>query len=140
MKALLIDPVTRTISDVTLSMRNLSGARALIDCEYVELSQVAPDGVLVIDEEGLLKQQQSFFRLPTCGHSFAGKALLFGGRKNRLQDVPLPSADLLPHIHWLSAVEVKLVAASGAFDTTFIDLATGAAETFPLRPDVKPTR
>lgn len=60
MKAVLIDPYARTVTDIELpDDPPLSEFYRVIDCNLVELVQLGGGVALVIDEEGMLKDQVS---------------------------------------------------------------------------------
>lgn len=79
-KAILIDPFTETVSNVTLVDGKLQTLRNLIECEIITMAGLA-DGVdMILDDEGLLKDSnsQAYFKFGINSQPFAGKALVVG--------------------------------------------------------------
>ena len=95
-KALLINPFSVMNSnklelvDVPVDPKcnnefDLHSCYKIIDCDLVEfVHHKLIDYMLVVDEEGLLKSEQEFFRVPRCGQEiFCGKALMFKSDENQ---------------------------------------------------------
>ena len=79
-RAILIDPFTETVSQVTLADTKLQTLRTLIDCDIITMAGLA-DGVdMILDDEGLLKdsKSQAYFKIGINSQPFAGKALIVG--------------------------------------------------------------
>jgi hypothetical protein len=79
-RAILIDPFTETVSQVTLVDTKLQTLRTLIDCEIITMTGLA-DGIdMILDDEGLLKDSnsQAYFKFGISSQPFAGKALIVG--------------------------------------------------------------
>ena len=79
-RAILVDPFTETVSQVTLVDTKLQTLRTLIDCEIITMTGLA-DGVdMILDDEGLLKDSssQAYFKFGIGSQPFAGKALIVG--------------------------------------------------------------
>ena len=79
-KAILIDPFTETVSQVTLVDTKLQTLKNLIECEIITMTGLA-DGVdMILDDEGLLKDSgsQAYFKFGIGSQPFAGKALIVG--------------------------------------------------------------
>ena len=79
-RAILIDPFTETVSQVTLADTKLQTLRTLIDCDIITMAGLA-DGVdMILDDEGLLKDSssQAYFKIGISSQPFAGKALIVG--------------------------------------------------------------
>lgn len=79
-RAILIDPFTETVSQVTLVDTKFQTLRTLIDCEIITMAGLA-DGVdMILDDEGLLKDSnsQAYFKFGIGSQPFAGKALIVG--------------------------------------------------------------
>ena len=77
MKAILIDPKERTISEVDYDgdWRNIS---KLIDCDLFSCVYIPKDDSIYVDDEGLYRENQSFFKWSTYDSPLAGKALILG--------------------------------------------------------------
>jgi hypothetical protein len=79
-RAILIDPFTETVSQVTLVDTKLQTLKNLIECEIITMTGLA-DGVdMILDDEGLLKDSnsQAYFKFGIASQPFAGKALIVG--------------------------------------------------------------
>jgi len=79
-RAILIDPFTETVSQVTLADTKLQTLKNLIECEIITMTGLA-DGVdMILDDEGLLKdsESQAYFKFGIGSQPFAGKALIVG--------------------------------------------------------------
>jgi hypothetical protein len=82
-KAILIDPFTETIMDVTLVDTKLQTIKNLIDCEIITVAGIGTSnqyrGIdLILDDEGLLKdsEHQAYFKYGIQSQPYAGKALM----------------------------------------------------------------
>ena len=90
-RAILIDPFTETVSQVTLADTKFQTLRNIIDCEIITMTGLA-DGVdMILDDEGLLKDSnsQAYFKFGIGSQPFAGKALIVG-TDNEGETVSLP--------------------------------------------------
>ena len=79
-KAILIDPFTETILNVTLVDTKLQTIYSLLGCHLITITNLQ-DGVdMVLDDEGLLKdkESQAYFKFGLHSQPFAGKALVIG--------------------------------------------------------------
>lgn len=79
-KAILIDPFTETVSNVTLVDTKLETYYNLLGCSLITMAGLA-DGVdMILDDEGLLKdsKSQAYFKIGIGSQPFAGKALIVG--------------------------------------------------------------
>ena len=76
-KAVFIDVHNQTISEV--EVRREEGLQALYDqlgCTMVQRTTITPDHDLIIDEEGLFKEDNPSFAMG--GYMFVGSALIMG--------------------------------------------------------------
>jgi len=79
-RAILIDPFTETVSQVTLVDTKLQTYYNLLGCSLITMAGLA-DGVdMILDDEGLLKDSnsQAYFKIGIGSQPFAGKALVVG--------------------------------------------------------------
>lgn len=77
MKAYLIDPKTKSVSEIDIQ-RGLTGLYEAIGCQYVELVYLGLDEAYV-DEEGLLNdsaQEVGMFMLPGMDYPVAGRGVI----------------------------------------------------------------
>jgi len=82
-RAILIDPFTETVMDVTMVDTKLQTIKNLIDCEIITVAGVGTSnqyrGIdLILDDEGLLKDSnhQAYFKYGIQSQPYAGKALM----------------------------------------------------------------
>ena len=82
-RAILIDPFTETIMNVTMVDTKLQTIKNLIDCEIITVSGIGTSnqyrGIdLILDDEGLLKDSnhQAYFKYGIQSQPYAGKALM----------------------------------------------------------------
>lgn len=77
-KAILIDPVTQTITEVQWS-GDFHHIYKLIDCDTFDVARINSEGDgIFIDDEGLFKEEQSFFHHSDYHQPLAGKGLILG--------------------------------------------------------------
>lgn len=78
-RAILIDPFTETVSQVTLVDTKLKTIYNLLGCDLITITSAF--GVdMILDDEGLLKDSasQRYFKIGIDSQPYAGKALLVG--------------------------------------------------------------
>lgn len=97
MKAVLIDPLTRDISDVEFEGETLAALYKLIDCTTVTaVSLVFDDQVvsLFLDDEGLFVQDQKFWSIFQYPEPLAGRAVILGldASSGESLDVPVDAS------------------------------------------------
>ena len=78
-KAILIDPFTETVSNVTLVDTKLQTIYNLLGCDLITITS-AFGADMILDDEGLLKDStsQRYFKIGIDSQPYAGKALLVG--------------------------------------------------------------
>lgn len=108
MKAILIDPFTQTITTVELE-NTLPAIYAVLQCDTIHevllghaAGSVEPLYAL-IDDEGLLKENQRGFTIRSAGAGFAGRMLLVSSNKEEYTDCP--DADGLGVVYLKQEVE-----------------------------------
>ena len=82
-RAILIDPFTESIMNVTMVDTKLQTIKNLIDCEIITVAGIGTSnqyrGIdLILDDEGLLKDSnhQAYFKYGIQSQPYAGKALM----------------------------------------------------------------
>ena len=88
MRAIKIDPVEKTVSEIELTTdpnRSLDELYRLIGCDLVQLVQLDRGIVLVCDEEARLKPIRGAFTFFGTGMVIAGTGIVLGGSGNRLK-------------------------------------------------------
>ncbi len=103
---ILIDPFQKKVTSVKVDTTNtLKSMYNLIGCSMVEVVSFGDVNDLWVDEEGLLKRDQRFFKvhnLPFGHHGvIVGRALLLKcGDEGGCESTTLSIEDVLPRISW----------------------------------------
>ena len=82
MRAVKIDPVSRTVTEINLKKnpnRTLEELYEIIGCGLVELVELDRGIIMVVDEEGKCKAVQGAFTFIGWGTVIAGTAIILGG-------------------------------------------------------------
>ena len=75
MKAILINPFEQTIKETEYT-GDYREIYSLIECRTFDCVRLTPHEDMYIDDEGLLIDNQRYFRMLEIGANYAGKALL----------------------------------------------------------------
>jgi hypothetical protein len=80
MRGILIDPFTRTVTEVETE-GNLAAIYELLGVAYVTVVPISGDQAIFIDDEGLLveKEHQEYWQWAGSNQPYAGKGLVLGG-------------------------------------------------------------
>lgn len=107
MRAILIDPFTRSINEVDTDA-SLDDIYALLDIDTLTVVKYDSDNALLLDDEGLLKDKevQEYFWLSGCIQPFAGRGLLIGDKygENRATDIDV--AEVRENVRFLDKEEI----------------------------------
>ncbi len=109
MRAVKIDPVSRTVSEINLKKNPNSTLQELyeiIGCDLVELVQIDRDMVMVCDEEGKCKDFRGAFTFIGSGMVIAGTAIILGGDSNKFKALPENLASFQMMTEWVDAENV----------------------------------
>ena len=109
MRAVKIDPVSRTVTEINLARnpnRTLDELYSLIGCDLVELVQIDADMVMIVDEEGKCKDVQGAFTFIGSGMVIAGTALILGGSGDRFKALPENLASFQMMTEWVEPADV----------------------------------
>lgn len=93
MKAILIDPTARTVTEIELDFGNGGSTRELdvvykaMGCDLVDIVRLPHGNMLIVDDEGLLKPNH-VYRIQGYHEMLAGKTLLIGDNNNNFQQPP----------------------------------------------------
>ena len=121
MRAVKIDPVSRTVTEINLKKnpnRSLDELYEIIGCDLIELVQIDADMVMVCDEsvfaqgyaptkEGKCKTVQGAFTFIGSGIVIAGTAIILGGNSNKLKALPENLASFQMMTEWVEPVDVS---------------------------------
>ena len=105
MKAILINPFDQTIKETEYT-GDYREIYSLVECRTFDCVRLTPHEDMYIDDEGLLIDNQRYFRMLEIGANYAGKALLLShddegettGTNWTLQDVK-SMVEFLPETH-----------------------------------------
>ena len=109
MRAVKIDPVSRTVTEINLKKNpnnTLQELYEIIGCDLVELVQIDRDMVMVVDEEGKCKDVQGVFTFIGWGTVFAGTAIILGGSGERFKTLPENLASFQMMTEWVESKDV----------------------------------
>lgn len=100
MKAVLIDPFTRNISDFEFEGETLAALYEHIGCETVTAVSLTFDDQVVslfLDDEGLFKNDQRFWSIFQYPEPLAGRGVILGfdGGTGESLDVPVDASRVL---------------------------------------------
>ena len=109
MRAIKIDPVSRTVTEINLKKnpnRTFEELYSIIGCDLVELVQIDADMVMVCDEEGKCKDFRGAFTFIGSGMIIAGTAIILGGNSNKLKALPENLASFQMMTEWVEPADV----------------------------------
>ena len=109
MRAVKIDPVSRTVTEINLKKnpnRTLDELYEIIGCDLVELVQIDADMVMVCDEEGKCKDFRGAFTFIGSGMVIAGTAIILGGDSNKFKTLPENLASFPMMTEWVEPANV----------------------------------
>ena len=120
MRAVKIDPVSRTVTEINLKKNpnnTLQELYEIIGCDLVELVQIDRDMVMVVDEsvfaqgyartrEGKGKDVQGAFSFIGWGTVIAGTAIILGGSGERFKALPENLASFEMITEWIEPKDV----------------------------------
>ena len=109
MRAVKIDPVSRTVTEIDLKKNPNSTLQELyeiIGCDLVELVELDRGIIMVVDEEGKCKAVQGAFTFIGCGTVIAGTAIILGGSGEHLKALPENLASFQMMTEWVESANV----------------------------------
>ena len=110
MRAVKIDPISRTVTKINLKKYPNSILQELyeiIGCDLVELVQIDRDMVMVVEAEGKCKDMQGAFTFSSDGGTvIAGTAIILGGNANRFKALPENLASFQMMTEWVEPKNV----------------------------------
>ena len=119
MRAIKIDPVAKTITEIELTQNpneTLQELYDLIGCDLVELVQLDRGIIMAVDEEGKLKEIKGGFTFLGWGTVIAGTGIVLGGNSSKLKDLQENLASFEMMTEWVDAADVP---PAHAFVTSF---------------------
>ena len=109
MRAIKIDPVAKTITEIELAQNpneTLQELYDLIGCDLVELVQLDRGIIMAIDEEGKLKEIKGGFTFLGWGTVIAGTAIILGGSGHKFKALREKLASFEMMTEWVDAADV----------------------------------
>lgn len=103
MRAILIDPFTRTVTDVDTSA-SLLDMYDLLKVDLITVMQVGAGHAMILDDEGLLKDKdtQAYFTLKGLAQPLAGRAMILGDEYGENRAATLTLDEVADKVVWLS--------------------------------------
>lgn len=91
MRGILIDPFTRTVSDVETSA-DLDDLYEILQVDLITVVRIPPNHALILDDEGLLKSKdiQEYFYIDGMAQPLAGRGLILGDSYGENKSAQLP--------------------------------------------------
>lgn len=109
MRAILIDPVEKTIEEIDVKNPNksLQEFYDIIGCNLVEMVYLDRNIVMVIDEEGRLKDIKGAFKFLGCDDLvIAGKAVVIGDKNHKFTALQELKQSFEMIVEWVNAEDV----------------------------------
>lgn len=108
MRAILIDPFTRTVSDVDTSA-SLLDMYDLLQVDIITVMRVGAGHAMILDDEGLLKDKasQAYFMLRGLDQPLAGRGLILGDKYGENREATLGLDEVRDKVVWLNNDEVE---------------------------------
>jgi len=109
MRAIKIDPVSRTVTEVDLKKnpnRTLEELYEIIGCDLIELVELDCGIIMVVDEEGKCKDVQGAFTFIGWGTVIAGTAIILGGDSDKFKALPENLASFQMITEWVEPADV----------------------------------
>jgi hypothetical protein len=109
MRAIKIDPIAKTITEIELAQNpneTLQELYDLIGCDLVELIQLDRGIIMVVDEEGKLKKIEGGFTFLGWGEVIAGTGIVLGGDSNKLKALPENLVSFQMMTEWLKPADI----------------------------------
>ena len=109
MRAVKIDPVSRTVTEINLKKNPNSTLQELyeiIGCDLIELVELDRGIIMVVDEKGKCKAVQGAFTFIGWGTVIAGTAIILGGSGERFKALPENLASFQMMTEWVEPADV----------------------------------
>ena len=90
MRAILIDPFTRSITEIEIDP-TLNNMYETLGVDLITVVSIKPDHALIIDDEGFLKSKESqeYFWWAGADQPFAGRGLILGDKYGENKDATM---------------------------------------------------
>lgn len=108
MRAILIDPFTRTVSDIETDA-SLDDLYAVLQVDLITVMRVGAEHAMILDDEGLLKSKevQSYFGMKGLDQPLAGRAMILGDSYGENRAATLTLDEVKDKVVWLDNEKVE---------------------------------
>lgn len=108
MRAILIDPFKHSITEVEYS-GNYQDIYNLIDCDTFTIAPITHRGdAIFVDDEGLFKPEQAFFKHDGYPQPLAGKGLILGcDEEGETVEPTISLADTVAAVRFMTIDEIR---------------------------------
>lgn len=102
MRAILIDPFKREVSDVETDA-GLDDMYHILNVDLITVVRVGPGHAMIMDDEGLLKakSEQAYFTMRGATQPFAGRAMILGDKYGENRAATLTLDEVRDKVVWL---------------------------------------
>lgn len=106
MRAILIDPFTRTVSDIETDA-SLDEMYDVLKVDLITVIQVGASHAMILDDEGLLKDKetQAYFTLKGMEQPLAGRAMILADEYGENRAATLSLKEVEDKVLWLDGIE-----------------------------------
>lgn len=107
MRAILIDPFTRTVSDIDTAA-GLDDLYDILQVDLITVMQVGASHAMILDDEGLLKDssEQEYFQLKGMDQPLAGRGLILADEYGENRPATLTLKEVADKVVWLRNKDV----------------------------------
>jgi len=120
MRAILINPFTRTVSDIDTAA-GLDDLYEILRVDLITVIRVGASHALILDDEGLLKDksEQEYFQLKGMDQPLAGRGLILADEYGENRPATLTLKEVEDKVVWLDRENVDPAEWLGWTITTF---------------------
>jgi hypothetical protein len=107
MRAILIDPFTRTVSDIDTAA-GLDDLYEILQVDLITVMRVGASHAMILDDEGLLKDnsEQEYFQLKGMDQPLAGRGLILADEYGKNRPATLTLKEVTDKVVWLRNEDV----------------------------------
>lgn len=108
MRAILIDPFTRTVSNIDTDA-SLDDMYSVLQVDLITVMQVGGGHAMILDDEGLLKDRdsQAYFTMRGLAQPLAGRAMILGDEYGESRAATLTIEEVEDKVVWLDNEKVE---------------------------------
>lgn len=108
MRAILIDPFTRTVSDIETDA-SLDDLYSVLQVDLITVIRVGAGHAMILDDEGLLKDKsvQAYFGMKGLDQPLAGRAMILGDNYGENRAATLTLDEVKDKVIWLDNEKVE---------------------------------